>query len=104
LLRGSARASSPARRPVGARALSLPNSTPQPGSGGVRTPSVGLVVGSRPCPICGTRELEGKQTVCSGKCRIERSRRRREDALRARDDEIRALLAAALKKLDEGAP
>jgi predicted nucleic acid-binding Zn ribbon protein len=84
--------------------MSLPNSTPQPGSGGVRTPSVGLVVGSRPCPICGTRELEGKQTVCSGKCRAERSRRRREEVLRTRDDEIRTLLATALKKLEEGNP
>lgn len=74
--------------------MSSADSAPQPGSGGVRTPSVGVVVGSRPCPVCGTRELEGKQTVCSGKCRVERSRRRREDALRTRDDEIRALLEA----------
>jgi hypothetical protein len=42
--------------------------------------------------------------VCSGKCRVERSRRRREDALRTRDDEIRALLEAALKRLKEEFP
>jgi len=36
-------------------------------------------------------------------CRAELSRRRRQDALRAWDDEIRALLATALKKLEGGA-
>ena len=84
--------------------MPLPDFAPRLSPDGVRTPFPGLVVGSRPCPICGKRELEGKQTVCSGKCRVERSRRRRENALRTRDAEIRALLITALKKLEEGAP
>jgi predicted nucleic acid-binding Zn ribbon protein len=41
--------------------------------------------------------------ACSGKCRAVLSRRRREDVHDARDQEIRALLAAALTKLGKGA-
>lgn len=49
----------------------MPPSTPPDPPSSVRTP---VMV---PCPICGT-PLTGNQTVCSGRCRIERSRRKRE--------------------------
>jgi hypothetical protein len=67
---------------------------------GVRTP----VVGSPRCPVCGAVELRGRQTVCSAACRRERSRRREAERRRARDREVRALLEAALQKLEEGSP
>ncbi len=62
------------------------------------------VVGSRRCPVCDRVALQSRQTVCSAACRRRRSRDRQLTALRARDDEVRALLATALKKLEEGAP
>jgi predicted nucleic acid-binding Zn ribbon protein len=52
------------------------------------------------CPICGG-PLTGKQTVCSGKCRIERSRRRREAKQTERDAKLRVLLREALELLVE---
>ena len=52
------------------------------------------------CPICGG-PLTGKQTVCSGRCRIERSRRRREEAMTERDAKVRLLLREALDLLAE---
>lgn len=61
----------------------------------VRTPPV-----IPSCPICG-RPLKGKQTVCCGKCRIERSRRR-EAKQRERDAKVRLLLTEALELLNEG--
>lgn len=76
------------------------DSTPQPRPAAVRTPFSGAVVGSRPCPICGTHELQGRQTVCSAKCRVERSRRRRAGALAERDRQIREALAEALSILE----
>lgn len=51
----------------------MPALTPDRSPGSIRTPSM---VAS--CPICGV-PLQGKQTVCSGKCRIARSRQRREE-------------------------
>ena len=56
------------------------------------------------CAACGGPRDPRKREACSDKCRTELSRRRRQDALRARDDEIRALLTTALKKLEEEAP
>ena len=61
----------------------------------VRTPPV---VSS--CPVCG-RPLTGKQTVCSPKCRIERSRRRRQAKQQARTAQVRLLLKEALRVLAE---
>ena len=55
------------------------------------------------CAVCGGPRGPRKQEACSDKCRAELSRQRRMGDLRARDDEIRALPATALKKLDEGA-
>jgi len=60
------------------------------------------MLGSAQCPCCGG-ELPGGRKVCSGKCRATLSRRRRKDAQRTRNEEIRALLDTALKKLKEGA-
>src|SRR5215467_74545 len=56
------------------------------------------------CAVCGGPRDPRKREACSDKCRTELSRRRRKGALRRRDGEIRALLATALRKLEEGAP
>src|SRR5262249_51561995 len=56
------------------------------------------------CAVCGGPRGSRKREACSDRCRTELSRRRRKDALRRRDGEIRALLATALRKLEEGAP
>jgi predicted nucleic acid-binding Zn ribbon protein len=66
----------------------------------VRTP----VVGSRRCPVCGAEDLQGRQTACSASCRRERTRQREKAAREARHWEVRALLEAALEKLQEGGP
>jgi len=64
-----------------------------------------VVASSGPtCAVCGGPRALRRREACSDKCRAELSRRRQKDALRARYSEIRALLATALKKLDEGAP
>ena len=65
----------------------------------VRTPVVGS---GRPCPVCQAVDLTGRQTVCSARCRRERSRRREQAAREARDQEIRVLRETALRKLQEG--
>jgi predicted nucleic acid-binding Zn ribbon protein len=59
------------------------------------------VLASRTCPVCLKTPLTGRQEVCSGKCRVARSRQRKAEARRARDVEIRGLLEAALEKLRE---
>jgi predicted nucleic acid-binding Zn ribbon protein len=59
-----------------------------------------IMVGS--CPICG-QPLKGKQTVCSPKCRIERSRRRREGKRQNDLAKVRLLLKEALNMLAEEA-
>ena len=48
--------------------------------------------------------IHDRQEVCSGRCRAARSRRRKAEARRERDAEIRGLLEVALKKLQEGVP
>ena len=72
-----------------------PTPTPDDRSGSVRTP---IMVAS--CPICG-RPLKGKQTVCSGKCRVAKWRRDRDDKLKERDAKDRLLLTEALGLLTE---
>jgi len=62
------------------------------------------VLASRTCPVCSTAPIHARQEVCSGKCRAARSRQRKAEARRARDGEIRALLEAALEKLQESVP
>ncbi len=51
--------------------------------------------GERTCPIC-DKPLRPRQQVCSGRCRAELSRRRQAQARQARDEQVRALLLAAL--------
>ena len=80
-----------------------PTTAPEPALGSVRTDGPPSLVGSR-CPVCQERPIRGRQTVCSGSCRAKRWRARKADQVRAsasRDEEIRALLVIALKKLGE---
>ena len=53
---------------------------------------------------CGKALTSEKKTACSGKCRAALSRQRQDGARRARHWEIRQLLEAALKRLEDGAP
>ena len=67
------------------------------------------MLGSPGCEVCGrplgarARQVTKPQRACSAKCRGIRWRRAKRQTQRTRDDEIRALLETALKKL-EGAP
>jgi predicted nucleic acid-binding Zn ribbon protein len=54
--------------------------------------------------VCRTAPIHARQEVCSGRCRAARSRQRKAETRRERDAEIRVLLAAALKKRQEGVP
>jgi predicted nucleic acid-binding Zn ribbon protein len=58
------------------------------------------VVGSRPCPVCRTTPLTGRQEVCSGKCRVARSRQRQAEAAQERDRQIREYLVMAQESLE----
>jgi predicted nucleic acid-binding Zn ribbon protein len=51
------------------------------------------------CPICGV-PLQGRQTVCSAKCRIQRSMAMRAAKRDERDAKVRLLLGEALALLD----
>jgi predicted nucleic acid-binding Zn ribbon protein len=73
---------------------------------GVRTAPPPSLVGSR-CPVCQENVLQGRQTVCSGRCRAKRWR----DSRVARDPEIRAaletiarLVQVMLGRLEKGGP
>src|SRR5215831_9073502 len=55
------------------------------------------------CPACRT-PLRRRQKACSAKCRAALSRLRRETAREQRDREVRSLIEAALRKLEEGSP
>ncbi len=84
------------------RVMPLPSPTAEGRSESERS---GVVGSPEPvCAACGGPRGPRKREACSDRCRAELSRRRRRDALRTRDDEIRALLETALKKLEEGAP
>ncbi len=72
-----------------------PTPTPDLSPQSVATPSM---VAS--CPVCG-RLLTGRQTVCSGRCRIQRSMARRKAKQRERDAKVRLLLTEALGLLSE---
>jgi predicted nucleic acid-binding Zn ribbon protein len=57
------------------------------------------------CEACGAPMAERKgKRACSAKCRAALSRRRSDEARRARDQEIRALLETALRMLGEDLP
>ena len=66
-----------------------PTTAAKPGLEGVRTATPPSLVGSR-CPVCQTRLLRGRQTVCSGRCRAKRWR----ETHAIQDPEIRAALEA----------
>jgi predicted nucleic acid-binding Zn ribbon protein len=72
-----------------------PANAPDRSPGSVRTP---IMV--RSCSICGT-PLTGRQTVCSPRCRIERSRQRREGKRQERDAKVRMGLREAQHALTE---
>jgi len=65
------------------------------GSESVRAAGVGF------CGVCG-KALTGRQrSACSDRHRAELARRREAQAQRSRDDEVRALLKAALERLED---
>jgi hypothetical protein len=79
--------------------FSRPVSTPQVPPEAVRT----LVVAC--CRTCRVELRDGSRAAfCSGRCRAAWHRRHREEARAARDQQVRALLEAALRKLEEGSP
>jgi hypothetical protein len=85
--------------------MPAPSPAPPGRPQGVRTPTPPSLLGSR-CPVCKERLLLGRQTVCSGRCRAKCWRARQVDQRRAsasRDEEIRALLETALKKVGRAA-
>ncbi len=59
-----------------------------------RALSVGSLVDSRGCPVCG-KSLKGRQRVCSGACRAKRSREQRAQRQAERDSKVRLHLKAA---------
>ena len=75
----------------------MPQPTHDLTPGSVRTPSV-----LPSCAMCGT-PLQGRQTVCSAKCRIARSRQRRNANQQERDAMVRLHLRVALDLLNEEA-
>jgi predicted nucleic acid-binding Zn ribbon protein len=62
------------------------------------------VLASSLCPVCQKAPIHCGQKVCYARCRAARSRQRKAEARRERDAQIRALLEAALEKLQEGVP
>jgi len=87
-------------RPQESMPMSEAGPRPQVSPESVRAP----VVASPRCPVCGEKELHGRQTASSASCRRERTRLRETAAREAQDREIRALLETALRKLQEGVP
>ena len=68
----------------------------------VRTLAGGHLSGGsdRLCPVCKEVPLLGKQTVCSGRCRIERSRRKQTQRQADRESEVRLHLKQARAGID----
>lgn len=62
--------------------------------------SVATLPASQSCPICGA-VLRGKQTVCSARCRIQRSMRGRAAKQTERDAAVRLKLREALALLEK---
>src|SRR5712692_728961 len=63
------------------------------------------------CAFCGRPRSPRKREACSARCRTALSRKRQQEALRKRDDEVRAILAeiaglvqAALARLGSSPP
>ena len=73
----------------------MPHQTPEVSPDSVRTPV------TRPsCPMCG-QPLTGRQTVCSAKCRIARSRQTQAATVRERDAKVRLKLREAIALLGD---
>ncbi len=72
----------------------MPHNTPDPPLAAYVRPSQ-----APSCPICGL-PLTGNQTVCSAKCRMERSRRKQAAKLAERDAKVRLLLRTARESLE----
>ncbi len=53
------------------------------------------------CPICQTVALQGKQTVCSGRCRIKWSRQRKAEAHADQVRRIQEALNEALRLIGD---
>lgn len=65
----------------------------------------GVVASPQPvCAVCGGPRDPRKREACSDRCRAALSRRRRDEAAQRRSREVRALLEAALRRLEEGTP
>lgn len=75
----------------------MSTSGPNLSSGSVATPLPGLPVY---CPICEKVPLQGKQLVCSAKCRIQKSMQTRAAKQAERDAKVRLLLHEALALLE----
>ena len=74
----------------------MPETRPE----GVRTLPHAILIGS-PCPVCREHPLQGRQTVCSARCRARRHRQRRAESRRAQIHDVRSLLQAALTRLED---
>jgi predicted nucleic acid-binding Zn ribbon protein len=80
--------------------MSTPLHPPEPASESERS---AVVASPGPlCTVCGGPRGPRKREACSDKCRAALSRRLRERAFATRDQEIRDLLEAALRKLPGG--
>jgi predicted nucleic acid-binding Zn ribbon protein len=73
----------------------MPQSKPEVTPDSVRTPPV-----IPSCPMCG-HPLQGRQTVCSAKCRIARSRQKHEAKRREKDTKVRLLLTTVIETAQE---
>ena len=57
-----------------------------------------VVASAQPCPVCGKPMPAGRTAACSAKCRAKLSRRRKAEAVAARERELLAELEAARKR------
>ena len=81
-----------------------PSAAPPDRPEGVRTGTPPSLLGSR-CPVCQGRVLQGRQTVCSGRCRAKRwreSRAIRDPEVRAALEAIAQLVQVTLRRLPKG--
>jgi hypothetical protein len=76
----------------------MPQSSPDRCPGRVATPPSGLPVY---CPVYEKVPLQGKQTVCSPRCRIQRSMARRAAKRADRDARVRLLLRTVIETVTE---
>lgn len=72
-----------------------PSDVAHAGSEGVRAPE------ALSCPVCRRKPFRGRQRVCSARCRAKRHRQVREAERQVQVCEVRALLQAALTKLED---